>query len=133
MAPGQNTGGLRPAPARFHADGGADAPSSPSPAPLPLWRRLPRLAVRGPILVYRYSLSALMGRQCRFLPTCSEYADDAIARHGAWAGGWMVAGRLCRCHPWGGHGFDPVPEAPPPQGRWFTPWRYGTWHSPPQD
>nr|WP_144296072.1 membrane protein insertion efficiency factor YidD [Ancylobacter novellus] len=91
--------------------------------------RLPRLALRAPILVYRYSLSAFMGRQCRYLPTCSEFADEAISRHGAWAGGWMAAGRICRCHPWGGSGFEAVPVEVPPRARWYAPWRYGRWRS----
>ena len=105
----------------------------PKPGPSPgvrigvALRRLPRLVLRAPILVYRYTLSSFMGRQCRYLPTCSAYADEAIARHGAWMGGWMAAARICRCHPWGGHGFDPVPECPPAAGRWDRPWRYGVW------
>lgn len=94
---------------------------------LTVLRQAPRLALRAPILLYRYTLSSFMGRQCRYLPTCSEYADAAIARHGAWAGAWMATARLCRCHPWGGHGYDPAPEAPPPAGRWYAPWRYGIW------
>lgn len=90
------------------------------------WRigRLPSLALRAPILAYRYSLSMLIGRRCRYLPTCSEYADQAIARHGAWAGGWIAAGRVCRCHPWGGAGYDPVPDALPSGASWSRPWRY---------
>ncbi|MCJ8143047.1 membrane protein insertion efficiency factor YidD [Ancylobacter sp. A5.8] len=95
--------------------------------------RLPRLMLRAPILVYRYSLSAFMGRQCRFLPTCSEFADNAIDRHGAWAGGWMAAGRICRCHPWGGSGFEAVPVELPPKAVWYMPWRYARWRSPPHD
>ncbi|GLK55831.1 hypothetical protein GCM10008170_18500 [Methylopila capsulata] len=81
-------------------------------------------ALRLPILAYRYSLSLLIGRQCRYLPTCSEFADEALARHGAWAGGWMAAGRICRCHPWGQDGFDPVPRALPSDAAWSRPWRY---------
>jgi len=94
--------------------------------------RLPRLILRAPILLYRYTLSSFMGRQCRYLPTCSEYADEAISRHGAWAGGWMGAARLCRCHPWGGSGFDPVPQFLPADARWHRPWRYGIWRQPPE-
>ena len=47
---------------------------------------------------------------CRFVPTCSAYAEEAIERHGVWRGGWLAAHRIGRCHPWGGHGADPVPE-----------------------
>ncbi len=49
------------------------------------------------------------GFGCRFEPTCSHYAADAIRDHGALTGSWLAARRLCRCHPWGGHGYDPVP------------------------
>ena len=48
---------------------------------------------------------------CRFIPSCSTYALEAIETHGAMRGGWLAARRLSRCHPWGGHGFDPVPPA----------------------
>ncbi|MBI5684840.1 MAG: membrane protein insertion efficiency factor YidD [Verrucomicrobia bacterium] len=46
---------------------------------------------------------------CRFTPTCSQYAMDALRAHGAWRGLWLAARRLARCHPWGGHGYDPAP------------------------
>ncbi|GLK75881.1 putative membrane protein insertion efficiency factor [Methylopila jiangsuensis] len=92
---------------------------------LPLSPRAPvASALRLPILAYRYSLSLLIGRHCRYMPSCSEYADEAIARHGAWAGGWMAAGRVCRCHPWGGDGFDPVLDSLPSGASWSRPWRY---------
>jgi uncharacterized protein len=61
------------------------------------------------IRFYQLTLSAVMGRHCRFLPTCSDYARQAIEIHGAAKGGVMAVKRICRCHPWGGHGFDPVP------------------------
>lgn len=93
-------------------------------------RRLPRHALRVPILIYRYSLSSVMGRQCRYLPTCSDYAEEAILRHGALAGGVMAAARICRCNPWGGHGYDPVPQCLPAAARWYRPWRYGVWRMP---
>lgn len=50
--------------------------------------------------------------RCRYLPTCSQYAREAIATHGAWSGSLLALRRLGRCHPFGGHGFDPVPDAP---------------------
>ncbi|QRG06584.1 membrane protein insertion efficiency factor YidD [Xanthobacter dioxanivorans] len=93
-------------------------------------RRLPRQALRVLILGYRYTLSSIMGRQCRYLPTCSEYAEEAVMRHGALAGGVMATARICRCHPWGGHGYDPVPRCLPADARWFRPWRYGVWRMP---
>ena len=83
--------------------------------------------MRGLIWIYRVTLSAFMGRTCRYLPTCSEYADEAIARHGAWAGGWIALARISRCHPWGADGFDPVPERLPGAASWYMPWRYGRW------
>ena len=68
--------------------------------------------VKAPIILYRYTLSAFIGRECRFLPTCSEYAIEAIDRHGAVTGGWLALRRIARCHPWGGSGYDPVPDKP---------------------
>lgn len=66
--------------------------------------------LRALVLAYRYSLSAFIGQQCRFRPSCSEYALDALAVHGGLKGGWLAARRIARCNPWGGHGWDPVPE-----------------------
>jgi putative membrane protein insertion efficiency factor len=63
------------------------------------------------ILAYRYLISPIIGPRCRYLPTCSEYALDALARHGAIRGGWLAIRRFARCHPFGGSGFDPVPDA----------------------
>lgn len=62
-----------------------------------------------PIRAYRYAISPLLGRQCRFFPSCSEYADEAIRKHGALRGVALAVRRLCRCHPWNPGGFDPVP------------------------
>ena len=76
----------------------------------------------GLIRLYRYTLSALMGRTCRFLPTCSEYGETAIRRYGAWQGGWLTFFRYFRCRPGGAHGFDPVPEHVENHGWRF--WRY---------
>jgi hypothetical protein len=89
-------------------------------------RRAAHLAIRA----YQLSLSGLIGRQCRYLPTCSAYADEAIGRHGLWAGSWMGAARLCRCHPLGGAGYDPPPAALPAGASWRRPWRYGVWRTP---
>lgn len=67
-------------------------------------------ALRALIHVYRWTLSPILGTNCRFTPTCSQYALDALAEHGAVRGLWLAARRLGRCHPWGGWGYDPVPE-----------------------
>jgi hypothetical protein len=67
---------------------------------------------RGLILGYRYLLSPLWPGVCRFEPSCSAYALEAINRFGAFGGGWLTLRRLLRCHPWGGAGFDPVPADP---------------------
>lgn len=64
---------------------------------------------RALIWIYRHSLSALIGRQCRFFPSCSAYADEALRRHGFIKGGILTLKRLAHCHPWGGSGHDPVP------------------------
>jgi putative membrane protein insertion efficiency factor len=72
----------------------------------------------GLIAAYRVTLSAILGRGCRFLPSCSEYAADAIRFHGAWRGSWLALGRVLRCQPWGGEGFDPVPSET--QGQWWN-------------
>lgn len=65
--------------------------------------------LRGAIRVYQVTASPLLGPRCRFHPSCSEYACEAIAAHGAGKGTALAAKRLARCHPWGGSGFDPVP------------------------
>jgi hypothetical protein len=73
----------------------------------------------GLLRVYRALVSPVltavlgpMGLGCRFTPTCSQYGIEAIRRHGAGRGAWLAVARLCRCHPWGGCGLDPVPETP---------------------
>lgn len=68
-----------------------------------------RFILRALIHFYRYTFSSILGRECRFLPTCSAYALEAIDRHGPLKGSGLAAARFCRCHPWGRHGFDPVP------------------------
>ncbi|MFO1069384.1 MAG: membrane protein insertion efficiency factor YidD [Geminicoccaceae bacterium] len=71
-------------------------------------------ALRGPIHLYRWLLSPVLGPCCRYAPSCSEYALEALAGHGALRGTWLAVGRLLRCHPWGGSGYDPVPPANQP-------------------
>jgi putative membrane protein insertion efficiency factor len=89
--------------------------------------RLPRNAGRALIWIYRHTLSPLVGYNCRHLPTCSVYGDEAIERFGLWAGGWMTLARLLRCQPWGTSGIDNVPPTAPSGARWYLPWRYGRW------
>ncbi|MDR1682467.1 MAG: membrane protein insertion efficiency factor YidD [Candidatus Symbiothrix sp.] len=62
-----------------------------------------------PIRFYRLCISPLFPASCRYTPTCSEYALQAIQKYGALKGGWLALKRILRCHPWGGAGFDPVP------------------------
>ncbi|MEW5838809.1 MAG: membrane protein insertion efficiency factor YidD [Pseudomonadota bacterium] len=71
-----------------------------------------RRVLIGIIRAYQLVLSPLMGRQCRFEPTCSCYAIEAIKRHGSLRGGWLGIKRICRCHPFSPGGYDPVPESP---------------------
>jgi putative membrane protein insertion efficiency factor len=87
----------------------------------------PRQAARLLIRFYQLTFSALLGGRCRYLPTCSAYADEAIRGHGLWAGGWMATARICRCRPWGGAGYDPPLQTTPAGASWLTPWRYGRW------
>jgi putative membrane protein insertion efficiency factor len=89
--------------------------------------RLPRNAGRALIWIYRHTLSPLVGFNCRHLPTCSVYGDEAIERFGLWGGGWMTLARLLRCHPWGTSGIDNVPLTRPAGARWYLPWRFGRW------
>lgn len=62
-----------------------------------------------PVRLYRLVISPLLGCNCRFAPSCSAYALEALERHGALRGGWLALRRIVRCHPWGGSGWDPVP------------------------
>lgn len=70
--------------------------------------------LKGLVYAYRYSFSSVVGRYCRFQPTCSAYALEALEKQGPWRGGWLVLKRLSRCHPLsflgGGSGYDPVPS-----------------------
>ena len=61
------------------------------------------------VTAYRYMLSPMLGRHCRFYPSCSAYAVEALERHGALRGAWLAVKRLARCHPWHPGGYDPVP------------------------
>ena len=96
----------------------------------PLISKLPALAARALIFLYRMTFSAFAGRWCRHAPSCSQFADEAIARHGLWVGGWMSLARVCRCRPGGTEGFDPPLVATPSGASALTPWRYGKWRGP---
>ena len=90
-----------------------------------VWPRTPgRLLGTSLVRLYQLTLSGFIGNSCRHLPTCSEYAYEAMARHGLWAGGWMALFRVARCGPGGTHGHDPVPETLEERYVWYLPWRY---------
>lgn len=77
------------------------------------WRMLRRALIAmlvAPIRVYRYAISPMLPPACRFHPSCSEYAIEALRRHGPVAGGWLAVSRICRCQPLNDGGLDPVPE-----------------------
>lgn len=63
----------------------------------------------GLVRIYQAILSPYLPNACRYTPTCSQYMIEAIGKHGAVRGGWLGLKRMARCHPWGGHGYDPVP------------------------
>ena len=61
------------------------------------------------IKIYQWIISPWLGQKCRFTPTCSQYALEALKKYGLFKGTWLAIKRISRCHPWGGHGYDPVP------------------------
>lgn len=61
------------------------------------------------IRFYQMCISPMLGKNCRFTPTCSQYALEAIGKYGPFKGSWLAIKRICRCHPWGGSGYDPIP------------------------
>ncbi len=65
----------------------------------------------GLIQLYRYTLSPFIGQHCRYTPTCSQYAIEAIRLHGSWRGSWLAIKRVGSCHPWHPGGYDPVPDS----------------------
>ncbi len=75
-------------------------------------------AVRGALRLYKLTLSPFIGRQCRFEPSCSEYAAQALISHGPIKGSWLTLGRVCRCRPGAAWGYDPVPAPDPDPRRW---------------
>ncbi len=72
--------------------------------------RIINRALSGAIRLYQLAVSPYLAMSCRYHPTCSCYAREAIMKHGAIAGGWMGLRRIARCHPWSGAGYDPVPK-----------------------
>lgn len=74
--------------------------------------RLIGFAIRAAIRTYQLLVSPIFPPSCRYMPSCSHYAAEAVARHGPWRGSWLAVRRLSRCHPWGGSGYDPVPAGP---------------------
>jgi len=68
-----------------------------------------RFVVAALLRAYKYLISPLMGQNCRFHPSCSDYAREAVLKHGIWRGLWLAMRRVGRCHPWNPGGFDPVP------------------------
>ena len=98
-------------------------------APETVSKRVAKAVMLGPVMAYRYTFSGLVGAHCRHLPTCSDYAREAIDLNGAWKGGWLTLARLCRCNPLGSNGHDPVPDIRDEHNP-FAPWRYGRWHVP---
>ncbi|HXV26086.1 MAG TPA: membrane protein insertion efficiency factor YidD [Alphaproteobacteria bacterium] len=69
------------------------------------------LLIDAAIRVYQWILAPVLGARCRYLPSCSDYAREAVGLHGPFYGCWLALRRICRCHPLGGHGLDPVPPA----------------------
>lgn len=78
-----------------------------------IWNNVIKAAIAGVFLLlvrgYQLLLSPMLGASCRYTPTCSQYAIEAIRKYGPFKGGWLAIKRIARCHPWGGHGHDPVP------------------------
>ena len=78
-----------------------------------IWNDVIKAAIAGIFLLlvraYQLLLSPMLGASCRYTPTCSQYAIEAIRKYGPFRGGWLAIKRIGRCHPWGGHGHDPVP------------------------
>ena len=73
-------------------------------------RRLLSTVFIGLIRFYQLAISPLLGANCRYTPTCSQYGVEAIKEWGPLKGGWLAVKRFSRCHPWGPHGYDPVPK-----------------------
>jgi putative membrane protein insertion efficiency factor len=86
------------------------AASSTARTRVPPGASLPARAALVLIRVYKIALSPLFAGSCRYMPGCADYMTESIARFGFLRGGWLGTRRVCRCHPFGGHGYDPVPD-----------------------
>ncbi|MBV1799056.1 membrane protein insertion efficiency factor YidD [Siccirubricoccus sp. G192] len=75
------------------------------------------LALKGVVLAYQWTLRPVLGCNCRFHPSCSDYALEALSTHGAMRGAWLAGTRILRCNPWHPGGYDPVPDPRPSAGR----------------
>ena len=92
------------------------------------WLRQIAIGVlRVPLLIYRYMISPFLPAACRHIPTCSQYASDAIELNGAWKGGWLAVSRVLRCNPWGSQGYDLAPDLRGERYVFYASWRYGRW------
>ncbi len=94
-------------------DARSETPQEPAAAAGRIAATVRRVAVAllsAPLRVYRYAISPMLPPRCRFHPTCSEYAIEALRRHGPLAGSWLAVSRVCRCHPLSHGGVDLVPE-----------------------
>lgn len=91
----------------MHADRGAGR--APGPPILPAIELVAGFAIQALIRAYQLLVAPLLPSSCRYYPTCSHYAAEAVAVHGPWRGLLLAMRRLLRCHPWGGSGYDPVP------------------------
>lgn len=74
-----------------------------------LWKTILSFPFIVLIKIYQWVISPMLGPKCRYTPTCSQYALEAFKKHGPLKGFWLALKRIGRCHPWGGHGYDPVP------------------------
>lgn len=76
----------------------------------PFLARLPALLLAAPVRIYQWTVRPLIGGNCRFHPSCSDYAIEALVTHGAWRGAMLAIWRILRCNPWVAGGYDPVPQ-----------------------
>lgn len=105
------------------------------PRPATRIEKVAKAILSAPIHAYRWTLKPLLGHECRHLPTCSEFALEAIRINGAWRGAWLAASRIGSCHPWGTAGYDPVPDIRSVRHP-YAPWRFGRYrqaHRPAHD